>query len=1010
MKIKSTKLIAMLLAVCMMFSFSSVTFAKEADGRIDINGSAILEDLIKTSVCAYNVADVFGYLEIAADGVGIAVDAVELAKDYVEGYELDAELEGVRALMLEELKNTIETLGAVINLLGNDYTEDDSTDPEAALNVVIEDLLGMEGLLYMHLETLYDLACELGIVLDPYLTQLEDAITGYTEQLSQFKQDVYQNILNTVSDVEAKYAAFVEEMGAYADFVDPALGLAVRKFLTETPEDTFAILYVYGDKAVTKLENDAIVAYGEISLAVANLADVLYVYGTEIYETLAENKEVQALVAEINEMFDAVMDNELAIEDFLEAPFSNTLIFYFANIFGNEEALFNQYYPEIVKLYKEELKPVVCSAIEDVNPIAADALDEALDTLTTVLRISGDAAEGYLAWLCSHADAMGAALLAALIENLDELKDVACAVIKAYIEQFVAYIEQLCDEAIEKYEDLMAWYEEALYDATHAEYCVCGGEHNYVALGGMLTADGEVDKTYVDLFEEALEAGDAEVTVVNPEAEDMFLTAKNAVEYVNANAAAIAEADIVTYNMDVVGTVMDMVQEVLVGYYPGMFEAGYVDWSEYADAETIATAEEIVAEVYALLAEQYDAETVAAVGEIVEVLVYAIVSYGVETYEALETITAINPDALIVVVGMVNPFVGTTVSYNGEAVDLGEIFDYVIEATDLYGEFYAIFSEKVTFVSAAGAETIGAVDPVEIVIGQINITDLLFGLVDGAYLTEAGHADVCKALTEAIALDTIHEFGEWAVETPAQIGLPGLEVRECTVCGFVEERVIPALEVEIPDTPFIPPLYPEPEYVHFFCDGGENCHCHDFEDLDNTMWYHQGVCYMIEHALMIGIGDNKWGPKQVITRAEIATILWREAGSDEVDYELTFTDVEADMWYTEAIEWAVSEEIFLGYGDDTFGPNDQITREQMVTVIYRYEQAAGKTVTADFDMTTLSDSAEISEWAVDAMTWAFGCGLIIGTDVDVPTASPLKNASRSEVAMIFYRKLDNLLK
>ena len=125
---------------------------------------------------------------------------------------------------------------------------------------------------------------------------------------------------------------------------------------------------------------------------------------------------------------------------------------------------------------------------------------------------------------------------------------------------------------------------------------------------------------------------------------------------------------------------------------------------------------------------------------------------------------------------------------------------------------------------------------------------------------------------------------------------------------------------------------------------------------------------------------------------------------------MDFSDVEADMWYTEAIRWAVSEGVYVGYGDGTFGPNDKITREQMVTVMYRYEGLNGEIATADFDMTTLSDYEEISDWAMEAMTWAFDTGLIIGTDVDVPTASPLKNATRAEVAMIFYRKLDRLLK
>ena len=608
-------------------------------------------------------------------------------------------------------------------------------------------------------------------------------------------------------------------------------------------------------------------------------------------------------------------------------------------------------------------------------------------------------------------------LICELLGKIDEaIRDHVTEKFEELKEKLIAYgidlTKELEPQIMALLETIAEDYDRCLYNATHTEYCICGGTHNYVALGGKLTAGD----SYADLFAAALEAASADSFVTVKNNADVLLTVETLVSYVESKAAEIAAADIITYNMDAADTIAVLM---------GAMEGGYVDWTKYADAETLAIAEKVMAEVYARLAEKYDAAMLEAIDPIAEILVYAAVTYGVENIKALETITTINSDALVVVIGMVNPFAGVTIDYVGQKIDLGELFDYAIEATDLYNELYAMLTGKVTFVSAAGAETVTAAEPLNIVvskdpsefgIGDIEELTKLMEQIEyllsgaGAYLTAEGQNDVYEALVEAVALDGEHDFV--FVETvAATTESKGYDYYVCSCCGAEDYRnfteKLPE-EVVTPDIPFIPAAPAEPE--HFNCNGGEGCHCNDFEDLDYTKWYHQGVCYMIEKGHMIGIGDNKWGPEQVITRAEIATILWRIAGSEVVDYALDFSDVEADMWYTEAIEWAVSEEIFLGYGDGTFGPNDQITREQMVTVMYRYELDNGKKITADFDMTTVSDADEISEWAVEAMTWALDCGLIIGTDVDVLTASPLKTATRAEVAMIFYRKLDNLLK
>lgn len=660
---------------------------------------------------------------------------------------------------------------------------------------------------------------------------------------------------------------------------------------------------------------------------------------------------------------------------------------------------------DVYTTYEEEIKDIIADIYEEVDAVglldkAVKALDLAGSKLDEAATIAKNINEADL-------DDDQKALKAALVEEI-ALADETLVAIIALLEDGYKFdeIEELKEcladhldvvktlsyelskaGLVELIDDVRALYFAAL-EATYFIYEICGGDIEYLALGGTLTMSSE----YYNDFAAALEAELANISVnggvnVNKNVK-INVTAQNIVSFVEDSAELIKAADIITFNMDAYDTFMTL----------GMDVANNVDidWSKYVDAETEALARRALAKVNEKLAEKYDADKIAKLEDVAEIFAYAVVSYGIETYKALEAIAELNPEAKIMVLGMVNPFVGVSVKYEDETFPLDTIFDLVIEATDIYNGIYAMFAEEVTFVSVADAESETA-EAAEILF--VDVKDFAYEVKDilvnnASDLTETGKVYVVNALLEAITLNKAdHTWGDWYVD-----GLQ--EKRECSVCGEIETRSIGGT---------VTPVAPSAP-SHFNCDGGENCYCHKYVDLDNTMWYHQGVCYMIKHGYMIGIGDGKWAPEQIITRAEIATILWRIAGSEVVDYAMDFSDVEADMWYTEAIEWAVSEEIFLGYGDGTFGPNDQITREQMVTVMYRFELDNGKKITADFDMATLSDAEEISEWAVEAMTWAFDCGLILGTDADVLTASPLKTATRAEVAMIFYRKLDNLLK
>ncbi len=155
------------------------------------------------------------------------------------------------------------------------------------------------------------------------------------------------------------------------------------------------------------------------------------------------------------------------------------------------------------------------------------------------------------------------------------------------------------------------------------------------------------------------------------------------------------------------------------------------------------------------------------------------------------------------------------------------------------------------------------------------------------------------------------------------------------------------------------------------------CPSVEYTDIDVTEWYHDYVDYAITHDLMDGFGDGVFAPEKTVTRAQMAGILWNLEGQPVVNYLMTFTDVPDGKWYTEAIRWAASEGIISGFGDDTFRPEDIITREQMAAMLYFYEEYKNGDHTVDAEL-TFTDSGEVSSWANEAVVWCVGKDLIHG--------------------------------
>lgn len=183
----------------------------------------------------------------------------------------------------------------------------------------------------------------------------------------------------------------------------------------------------------------------------------------------------------------------------------------------------------------------------------------------------------------------------------------------------------------------------------------------------------------------------------------------------------------------------------------------------------------------------------------------------------------------------------------------------------------------------------------------------------------------------------------------------------------------------------------------------EGCPCFEFDDLNSAAWYHLGVDYAIDNGLMNGISDEAFAPDMNLTRAMLVTILWREEGKPEATLDVTYEDVAEGQYYTEAVEWATANGIVTGYSDTQFAPNGNILREQIAAIMFRYAKYKGYDVSVGENTNILSyaDYSEVSEYAIPAMQYSVGSGLMKGrTD---STLNPRENATRAEVATILYR-------
>lgn len=176
----------------------------------------------------------------------------------------------------------------------------------------------------------------------------------------------------------------------------------------------------------------------------------------------------------------------------------------------------------------------------------------------------------------------------------------------------------------------------------------------------------------------------------------------------------------------------------------------------------------------------------------------------------------------------------------------------------------------------------------------------------------------------------------------------------------------------------------------------------DFGDVKPEYWYYDVVKDVAEKELMTGMNDSYFGASELLAKSHVACVLYRMDGKPQTEYQSLYPDVADRQFYSEAVTWANQINVITGYENGKFGPADNITREQLVTIMYRYAELKGKDVSEKASLDSYADGINVSPFATEAMKWAIATGVIKG-EGDSGLLNPQGNVSRAVCATIISR-------
>ena len=370
-------------------------------------------------------------------------------------------------------------------------------------------------------------------------------------------------------------------------------------------------------------------------------------------------------------------------------------------------------------------------------------------------------------------------------------------------------------------------------------------------------------------------------------------------------------------------------------------------------------------------------------------------------------------------IGDVVRITGTTSSYQGER-------QLNVTSIKKIGETDPVAPKSITTKEAAQSTYLGSLVKIQGVVVSFAEAE---GLVQTIMVRDETGYDARMFIDGYITKDTAienlavgHEItvvGLASYDSSFDGPAPRIRVRDRAdiVCG-TEVVDIPPEYVEPENPPVNPPYTPDDDddddersHSSVVISGGKTdtdipdsdtpLSAGVFTDLDKGAWYYEAVSDVVDQGLMNGVSATSFAPGQTVSRAMLATVLYRMSGETWEGDPAGFPDVEPNTWYSAAADWANAVGVVKGYDTGLFGVNDDVTREQLVTMLYRYWLHLGGDGSAQADLTAFADGGSVSEYARPAMAWAVAQGLIQGRPGGL--LAPAESTTRAELCTILVR-------
>ena len=324
---------------------------------------------------------------------------------------------------------------------------------------------------------------------------------------------------------------------------------------------------------------------------------------------------------------------------------------------------------------------------------------------------------------------------------------------------------------------------------------------------------------------------------------------------------------------------------------------------------------------------------------------------------------------------------GAVTYYCGE-IELNLSSDYNGYCRVISDDIYIVQPKEVDCKTAMSNATIGNLMKVRGIVTGIHKTE---GVIDKIYVRDAV-GEACLFINGYIMKDYtgLDDLKVGMMISGIGIGSRDVDEQSATSAIFSRLRVRNRSEIVILDSQIHSDLL--------------------FTDVNEKDWFFDEVLAVVERGLLLGTSTSTFAPNATLTRGMVATVLYRMAGEPKVSAKSSFKDVDAGAWYADPIAWAEENNVVGGYEDNTFRPNNNVTRQEMALMLARYAaQMDDLDVKAEGSLNAFSDGNTVPEWSRDAVIWAVDNGIINGLDGKI---APTSNATRAQFAAIIIRYLN----